>query len=268
MSSLQKPPAATPGPTRRAGAAITLEKVPKTGELIARELRKRIVRGELPEGASLPSETELMAQLGVSRASLREALRILESESLLTVRRGSRGGPVVHRPDPTLAAKYFGLVLQAGGSTLEDVYATRLLIEPPAVRLVVQQANGRTPASLRRILDDEHALLRHGDIQGMGRAIPLFHDALIELAGNKTLLLVMKMLNILYEQHIAAIDRVGPSFDQLKASRLSVRAQERLIDFIAANDEGGAVAYWRTHLLKVKDYLFDAHQVRKLIDVA
>lgn len=248
-------------------SAIELGKIPKTGELIARELRKRIVRGELVEGASLPAEAELMSQLSVSRASLREALRILESEALLTVRRGSRGGPVVHRPDPNLAAKYFGLVLQSQGTTLEDVYATRLLIEPPAVRLVLQNAQRQAPGSLHDILKSEREALERADVAELARGIARFHDALIELSGNKTLLLVMNMLNILYEQHIAAIERVGPSFDQLKASRLSIRAQERLIDFIEAGDEDAAVAYWRTHLLKVKDFLFNSHTVRTLVDV-
>ena len=78
----------------------------------------------------------------------------------------------------------------------------------------------------------------------------------------------MKMLNILYEQHIASIGLMGAPFDQIQASRLSLRAQERLVGFIEARDENGAVNYWRTHLLKVKEYLFDPRVVRKLIDVA
>lgn len=246
---------------------ISLAKIPKTGELIARELRKRIVRGELPEGATLPSEAELMAQLSVSRASLREALRILESEALLTVRRGSHGGPVVHRPDPSIAARYFGLVLQTEGTLLEDVYAARLLIEPPAVRLVVRNARGLPPASLLELIMEQQKLLDGGSVTGLGACIARFHDALIELSDNKTLLLVMKMLNILYAQHIEAIGPMGPSFDQLKASRLSLRAQGRLIEYITAHDEDGAVDYWRTHLLKVREYLFHPDQVQLLIDV-
>ena len=250
-----------------AGQPIVLGKIPKTGELIARELRKRIVRGELAEGSALPAEAELMAQLSVSRASLREALRILESESLLTVRRGSRGGPIVHRPDPNLAAHYFGLVLQCEGTTLEDVYATRLLIEPPAVRLVVQNSRGRAPESLQEIVRLGHEALDRTDLSGIGRCIARFHDVLIELSGNKTLLLTMKMLNIIYEQHIAALEHVGAPFDQVKASRLSLRAQERLLEYIVAGDDDGAVSYWRTHLLKDREYLFHSKAVSMLIDV-
>jgi DNA-binding FadR family transcriptional regulator len=251
----------------RAGQSIRLEKIPKTGELIARELRKRIVRGELEEGASLPAEAELMVQLGVSRASLREALRILESESLLTVRRGSRGGPVVHRPDSALAASYFGLILQLEGATLEDLYEARMLIEPPAVRMVVRNSNGRAPESLLSIMRKEEEALEQSDMASSGAHIARFHDALIELAGNKTLLLLMKILNIIYEQHIASINAGGPPYDPAKAARLSLKAQERLIEFLVAGDDSGAVTYWRTHLAKVREFLFASDSVKMVIDV-
>lgn len=262
---------ATRGPAGLPAAnvkAIRLARLPKTGELIARELRRRIVRGELKEGAFLPSEAELMAQLSVSRSSLREALRILESESLLTVRRGSRGGPIVHRPDPNLAAKYFGLVLQARGTTLQDVYIARMLIEPPAVRMVVQNAKGRTPANLHAIMDEERAALEAEDIPRLTRGITQFHEALVELTGNRTLLLIMHMLNIIYEQHIAALSvTIGADFDRVKASRLSLKAQERLVQYIEAGDEDAAVAYWRRHVSRVKEILFEHDHVRHLIDV-
>src|SRR5690606_34627699 len=73
--------------------------IPKMAETVAAQLRKMIVRGELKEGDRLMSEAELMAQFGISRPTLREAIRILESESLLTITRGSREGARVNKPD-------------------------------------------------------------------------------------------------------------------------------------------------------------------------
>ena len=67
----------------------------KTGELIAAQLRRQIVRGVLKPGQTLPPETQLMEHFGVSRPTLREAFRILEAETLISVRRGSRGGAKV-----------------------------------------------------------------------------------------------------------------------------------------------------------------------------
>ncbi len=68
---------------------------------MAAELRRRIVSGELEVGGDpLPSEGKLMSQFGVSRPTLREAFRILESEQLIRVLRGARGGARVLKPDP------------------------------------------------------------------------------------------------------------------------------------------------------------------------
>ena len=73
-------------------------KVPKAASLVAASLRRRIVLGDLGEGDALPNETELMRFYEVSRPTLREALRILETESLISVKRGARGGARVVRP--------------------------------------------------------------------------------------------------------------------------------------------------------------------------
>jgi len=62
-------------------------RVPKTAELVADSIRGQIVRGELNEGDTLPAEADLTLQFGISRPTLREALRILESEALITVSR-------------------------------------------------------------------------------------------------------------------------------------------------------------------------------------
>lgn len=247
--------------------SISLAKMPKTGELIARELRKRIVRGELAEGSFLPSEAELMAQLSVSRASLREALRILESESLLTVKRGSRGGPIVHYPNPAMAAHYFGLVLQTEGTSLEDVYMARMLIEPPAVRLVAEGARRKAPALLIKILKDERAAVQAGDGLTFGHEMARFHSALVELTGNKTLLLIMRMLNMIFEHHMDAIHVAGPGFDAMTVAKGGLKVHERLIDLIAAGDADGAVTLWRENLLKIKGLMFGKNYVDSLIDV-
>ncbi len=87
-------------------------RVPKTAELVARHIRSQIVRSELQLDDALPSESSLMEQFSISRPTVREAFRILESEGLITVRRGARGGARVQVPSTEVAANYAGLVLQ------------------------------------------------------------------------------------------------------------------------------------------------------------
>ena len=253
--------------TESAFKPFRLEKSPKTGEVIARELRKRIVKGELIEGAALPSEAELMAQLGVSRASLREALRILESEALITVRRGSRGGPIVHVPEPQMAAHYFGLVLQCNGASLEDCYMARMLIEPPAVRLLVNNSKRKVPPALLAALEVTRNAVNANDPDGFGGALLRFHDTIIEATNNKTLTLVMRMLNLIFEQHIDAIRDAGPSYDKMAASKNGLKAQIKLIELIEAGDADAAVAHWRSYLMVVKRFVFKKSHVPNLIDV-
>ena len=76
---------------------------PKTAALIAAKIRRQIVRRELLPGMTLPTEPELLAELGVSRPTLREAFRILETESLISVRRGVGGGALVLTPDVSVS---------------------------------------------------------------------------------------------------------------------------------------------------------------------
>src|SRR5882672_10086009 len=150
-------------------------RVPKTAELVARELRGKIVRGELKDGDTLPPEGELVTRYSVSRPTLREALRILESEALLTVTRGSRGGPRVHLPDPRLAARHFGLVLQSRGTTLSDIYGARLLIEPSCVHLVATTARKTAVTLLNQHVEQERAAIASKDDTQVARASARFH---------------------------------------------------------------------------------------------
>lgn len=96
--------------------------VPKAAELVAEALRGRILRRELLPGDRLPSESLLMAQYGVSRPTLREALRLLEAQQLLVVRRGSGGGGVIRVPgrEPAIEAITLWLLLSQPGVTRQS----------------------------------------------------------------------------------------------------------------------------------------------------
>src|SRR6266513_4730852 len=104
-------------------------RVPKTAELVASHLRRQIVRGELKEGDALPPESALMEHFGVSRPTLREAFRVLESEALITVRRGSRGGARVRLPTVDVVARYAGLVLEHRGASVADLSTAKAILE-------------------------------------------------------------------------------------------------------------------------------------------
>ena len=121
---------------------------PKAAELVAGELRHQIVSGQLKPGDKLHPENVLQTEFAISRPTLREALRLLESESLITISRGQHGGARVSSIDLGAAARQVGVFLQIEGTTLQDVWLARTVIEPPAARLL---AVLRTPAAFAEL---------------------------------------------------------------------------------------------------------------------
>src|SRR5882757_2438119 len=138
-------------------------RAPKTAELIAARIRGQIVRRELQPGMTLPTEGELMVQLGVSRPTLREAYRILETESLISVRRGVGGGALVLAPDIAVGARYVGLLLQLDGATIADVYEARMALEPVCAGMMAARKNADDLRALNECIDRVAELIAAGD---------------------------------------------------------------------------------------------------------
>src|SRR6201994_1562677 len=86
--------------------------VPKAADVLANELRERILNGEFAEGAALPPERELVAQTRMSRATVREALRILQVQGLVRVKAGRAGGTFVQLPGRDAVAKSVSLLIR------------------------------------------------------------------------------------------------------------------------------------------------------------
>jgi len=220
-------------------------------EQIADELRRLIIAGELDEGDSLGHEPDLIERFGVSRPSLREALRILEAEGLIEVVRGVLGGVVVHRPDQRLTARTAALVLQARNVSLADVFDARTIIEPAAVRLVASARGHRSSARrLRSLIAEQEAVI--DDPEAFGRANARFHEELVALAGNQTLAIVAEMLNEVVARAVTAVSQTDPADGESTATRRrGVRSQERLVALVDAGDAPAAEDHWRTHMAVV-----------------
>jgi DNA-binding FadR family transcriptional regulator len=215
---------------------------------IADELRRSIVSGELAEGDSLGKEPELVERFGVSRPSLREALRILEAEGLISVVRGMLGGVVVHEPDQRMTARTAALVLQARNVSLADVYEARSLLEPVAVRALASLRSRSSAASeLRRLIDGQTRVILEPEAFGLANA--RFHERLVALAGNQTLTIVAEMLNEIVAKAVTAASKAAP--DSAATRRRGIRSQERLVSLIEAGKAAEAEAHWRTHMTVV-----------------
>ena len=214
---------------------------------IADELRALIVSGQLADGEMLGHEPELVERFAVSRPSLREALRILEAEGLVSVVRGVRGGVIVHAPDRRMTARTAALMLKARNVPLADVYEARTLLEPVAAR-VVATSRGRKAAvkQLRALLADEEDAIEDPEKFGVTNAA--FHHGLVSLAGNETLIIVADMLDEIVVRAVTDVSNGNDVVGSLSVRRRGLRSQERLIELIDAGDGHGAEEHWREHM--------------------
>lgn len=224
----------------------------KTGEMIAAYLRARIVRGELAAGDSLPAEVELMRQFEVSRPTLREAFRILETEALIELRRGARGARIT-APSVEVAARYVGLLMQTLGTTVSDVYEARSLMEPVAARLLAERRTAADVADLSACADELEALLPASqppaDVATWARCSQRFHDVLVQRAGNNTLAVQYQVLREVVDTHLLlASSQPAIAAAPVSAFRKVIRSYRRLVALIEAGDAAGAEAHWRTHM--------------------
>jgi DNA-binding FadR family transcriptional regulator len=235
-------------------------------EQIADELRGLIIAGELSEGDSLGHEPDLIERFGVSRPSLREALRILEAEGLITVVRGVQGGVVVHEPDQRLTARTAALVLQARNVSLADVFEARTIIEPQAARLVAS-SRGRKGAAkqLRTLIVAQEDVL--DDPVAFGPANARFHAELVALAGNQTLTIVAEMLTEVVARAVTAVSQeASPDGGTTPTRKRGVRSQERLAALIEAGEAAEAEQHWREHMTVVGRVLL-GQRAKTVIDL-
>ena len=223
---------------------------PSVAEAVASQLRARILDGDLTDGSELPPEAVLLEQFPVSRPSLREAFRILETEGLLVVRRGKRGGTVITHPTPDTAAYHVGLLLHERGTSLQDLASARNLLEP----LCAEQAAGRRDhvsvgrklAALSE-LGDEH--LDDG-VAFTAQAVD-FHQELVLAAGNDTLQVLAGILESIWDTQELTWARSAVSegdYPAVPLRREVLKAHLRISQAIETGDAGEAVRLTRGHL--------------------
>ncbi|NBB16493.1 GntR family transcriptional regulator [Caulobacter sp. SLTY] len=241
-------------------------RIPKTAEVLASRVRKAIIRGELKPGDKLPSEAQLITDFEVSRPTIREAIRILESEGLISVSRGARGGARVNAVSSEMITKAAGIALQARGATMADIYTARSLIEPPAARYAAETRPKEAAAALRAQLEIERTI---GGQQALAAAIAEFHRVLLDECGNIALGVVGKALQDVVELHMQLSIRANArSLDVSdRRTRFGLRSQEKLIELIEAGDGPGAEAHWISHMAAAGKVWLEGVDSTAVVDV-
>jgi len=240
---------------------------PKAAVVVATALRRQIVGGQMKAGEKLMPESVLQAQFSVARPTLREALRLLESESLITISRGKYGGARVSSVDLNNISSQVGVFLQIKRTTLKDVWLARTVIEPPAARLLA--LSGET--AVFDLLDANIVEAREASKRDLMRYADLsagFSGIILQHCGNNTLSLLGSLIfDIIRKQHEHITERTlsKARVDTLRQD--SIRNREEAVQLMRLGDGAAVERFWHVHLERMRDLVLSAYETPATIDV-
>jgi GntR family transcriptional regulator, transcriptional repressor for pyruvate dehydrogenase complex len=219
---------------------------PRVAEIVAARLREEILSGRLKEGDVLPSQESLFQEFGVSPPALREAIHILETDGLISVRRGNVGGAVVHLPSAARTAHMISMVLQTRASTPADVSEALLHLEPICAGMCASREDRMTEVVpyLQAEID-----LQAEQFDDLSHYVPnarRFHEALVSRCGNEPMIVLIGSLEVIWSTHESSVwsdDDVNH-----KTMRAALRDHQRLLDAIRDGNATRAVRLAQDHL--------------------
>jgi len=211
-------------------------------EAIVQQLVQQIVRGEIPPGALLPTETELAEQFGVSRITVREAIRVLVTKGLVTVKQGSgmRVQPAEHWDQLDPVVLFERVRQQRNEKLLDDLLEARRLIEGEVAALVAQRRTAQDIEVLRALVEAMRRALT--DPETYTRLDVEFHDRLFVAAQNHILFEMVRPMRDLL--------RLGRLITNRRAGRMeeSQRGHEAIVAAVIAGDSPAALTAMRAHI--------------------
>lgn len=219
-----------------------------TDEAIAK-IKEMIVSGELSPGSRLPPEKELAERLGLSRSSMREAVKALEVIRVLDVRRGDGTYVTSLEPKLLLEAVSFVVDLHDDRSLLE-IFAVRRILESHATGLAAQAATDADLAALRAEIDSVSSGV---DLDGLVAHDTRFHTGIAQLAGNGYL---AGLLESLTSQTLRA--RLWRGLTQAGAAERTLAEHRAILDAIVDHDVELATALSAVHIAGVEKWLRQA----------
>jgi GntR family transcriptional regulator, transcriptional repressor for pyruvate dehydrogenase complex len=244
---------------------------PRLAEIVAASVRDDILTGKLAEGDLLPRQEFMFKEFRVSLPAVREAMRILETEGLISVRRGNVGGAVVHLPTPERTAQMISMVLQSRGTTPGDVSGALLHLEPICAGMCAarpDRADEVVPA-LREVVEAQQA--EFDNVTQYNNNARRFHETLVANCGNETMIVVIGSLETIWSAHESSVwdearqgsesEAVQPDSPMAqKPRRAALRDHEKLVAAIEAGNEDRAVALSAGHLAATRRSTLESSQ--------
>ncbi|MEV7981793.1 FCD domain-containing protein [Streptomyces sp. NPDC086519] len=231
--------------------------VGKLAAQTAQRIEATVIRRGWPVGESLGSEVDLRERLGVSRAVLREAVRLVEHHQVARMRRGPGGGLIVCAPDAGPATRAMVIYLEYVGTSVTDLLQARRLLEPIAAGLAADRITEEGIATLRATLEAERD---HWDDPSVHSQDPL-HPVLGQLSGNPVLHLFIDVLTRLTARYAHTSRRISRA-EMHAAKETSHREHRAVVDAVVADDGARAQTELTAHLESVAAWI-EKHRVRR-----
>lgn len=235
-----------------AGEALGVSRVRPAYQQVADQLLELILSGSLSSGDKLPSETDLSGVFGVSRSTVREALRVLASRDLIHTMRGTTGGTFVSRVQFEQVSDYLetsiGLLTGSSEVTVAEMLEARELLEVPSARLAATRRTDEHISAMREAIEREHT--------GRGRAVKFrehrtFHGIVVEAAGNGLLsVMTDPVFRVLQAQFL------DPDITTEYWSDVD-HDHEEILRCIESGDGDGAATAMKQHLIRLRSAYHD-----------
>lgn len=224
----------------------------KMSELIAREIVHDIVDRGLEPGAKLPSEGVMLEQLGVGRATLREALRILEVQGLIGIRPGPGGGPVVAGATSKDFGRMATLFFQMRGATFRELVEARLVVEPLMARLAAERQDTAAMARLGSAIDAARDAALDVD-SDWAKASTDFHGAVAGLSGNRILDLFGEAIKEVWTDRVSGLMYPSDAREQVR------KDHEAIAKAIANGDGRKAERLMHEHMIEFSSFVAERY---------
>ena len=234
-SSADRPDSRRIEPTRKA----------RVGERIADRIRGLILDGTFPAGQPLPAERPLAQRFGVSRGSIRDALRTLETIGLLVTRHGQGTFPQELHVDRLVAP--LASILSYRRDLQEELLDVRRMFEPAVARVAATRVTAEDLAELERLLGAQRRKLKTG--RSAIAEDTAFHEVLARATRNRVVVSIMATLNDLLEESRKH------SLSQEGRPGRSMRGHKAVVAALQQRDAGGAAEAMREHIDQIADLL-------------
>lgn len=241
---------------------------PSIGERVADLLRERILSGAIPAGTLLPRQEDLMRDFNVSRPPMREALRILEAEGLIVVRRGNVGGAEVQAPDRSGVTSALALLLQFERAPLKDLADALVEFEPLCVGMAAEREDRDEIVTtlLRPLIEEQRRSLNDG--AAFTSASREFHESLIQASGNATIRLSVGALVSLWStQERAWADAAVTTehYPEIAQRKEVLEVHEQITDAVERGDRRLAMSLARGHARAYPRHVLSTDADRRIL---